>query len=137
MTAQASQPAEGDVVKLPNAEARGAAQAAPPAAEPAPRKRGRRGVLMVSVPLVLLVAGGWFYLTGGRYEETDNAYVQQAKVALSADVAGRIVDVRIGENETVSRGDVLFSIDPQPMRSRWPRPMPPSPPPASMSSSSR
>jgi len=93
-------------------------QPAPQAAAPevAPKKKGgsRRLILMIGVPLVLAVAGGWFWLTGGRYEDTDNAYVQQAKVSVSADIAGRITAVNVKENQVVKAGDVLFTLDPQP-----------------------
>jgi membrane fusion protein, multidrug efflux system len=90
--------------------------AAPAAATAAPPEKRRNGrfVLMAAVPLVLVAAGAWFYLTGGRYEDTDNAYLQQAKVAISADVAGRIAEVSVTENAAVKAGDLLFSIDPQP-----------------------
>jgi membrane fusion protein (multidrug efflux system) len=92
--------------------------AAPAAAAPAPEKRRRtpgprRLLLMIGVPLLLAVGGGYFWLTGGRYEDTDNAYVQQAKVSLSADVAGRITAVNVSENQVVKAGDVLFTIDPE------------------------
>ena len=102
----------------PKSEAPQQPSQAPQAAEaqaPAPKKRGsRRIVLMIVVPLVLVVAGAWFYLTGGRYQDTDNANVEQAKVSLSADIAGRITAVNVAENQTVKAGDVLFTIDPQP-----------------------
>jgi membrane fusion protein, multidrug efflux system len=82
----------------------------------APRKKRRPGriLLMVAVPLLLAGGGGWFYLNGGRYEETDNAYVQQPIIALSADVAGRITAVEVAENDTVTSGEVLFRLDPEP-----------------------
>ena len=84
---------------------------------PAPRKRRPgRLALMVAVPLLIAGAGGYFYLNGGRFEETDNAYVQQAKVAVSSDIAGRIDAVNISENQMVHAGDVLFSIDPAPYK---------------------
>jgi membrane fusion protein (multidrug efflux system) len=132
MNARATEPKPGEatVVNIPRAEKSAPrneapraeaptpqqppAQAAAPEAAPKKKRRGRRLILMVAVPLVLLVGGGWFYLTGGRYEDTDNAYVQQAKVSLSADVAGRITAVNVNENEPVKAGDVLFTIDPQP-----------------------
>lgn len=121
MNAHASEPkaGEAEVVTISrDANAKGKPEptpVAPPAAEAPPKKKrsGRSRLLMIAVPLVLLVGGGWFYLNGGRYEETDNAYVQQSKVSLSADVAGRITDVRIAENQAVKQGDVLFSIDSQ------------------------
>lgn len=69
---------------------------------------------MASVPLVLLLVGGYFWLTGGRYASTDNAYVQQDKVTISAQVSGRIVETPVHENDTVATGEVLFRIDPAP-----------------------
>jgi membrane fusion protein (multidrug efflux system) len=129
MNARATEPKPGEatVVTMPRAD-KGAPKAEAPAApqgQPAPqaaapeaapkKKRGsRRLILMVAVPLVLVVAGGWFWLTGGRYEDTDNAFVQQSKVSVSADIAGRITSVNVGENQIVKAGDVLFTIDPQP-----------------------
>ena len=91
--------------------------AAQSAAAPAKRKGGgRRLVLMFGVPVLLVAGGSYFYLTGGRYESTDNAYVQQSIVSLSADVSGRIVEVDVAENEHVTAGQVLFRIDPEPYR---------------------
>lgn len=79
--------------------------------EPKKKRRGRRFFLLVSVPLLLVVAGGYFWLTGGRYVSTENAYVQQRDVAISAYVSGRITDVAVNENQQVHAGDVLFKID--------------------------
>src|SRR5690606_5199068 len=45
---------------------------------------------------------------------TDNAYVQQDMVAVSAEVGGKIVEVMVHENQQVAAGDLLFRIDPEP-----------------------
>ena len=104
-------PSQPTVVTLPRAE-----QIAPEAKAVAPAKKKRRGrvLLMAGVPLLLVAGGGWFYLNGGRYEETDNAYVQQPKLSLSSDVAGRVSQVSVVENQIVKAGDALFSLDAQP-----------------------
>ena len=83
-----------------------------------PKKKGklRRNLLMFGLPLVLAGGGAYFYLNGGRFVDTDNAYVQQVKVSLSADVAGRVTEVDVAENQVVAAGDVLFKIDPEPYR---------------------
>lgn len=81
-----------------------------------PKRRWLRLALMVSVPLLLAVVAGYFYLTSGRYIATDNAYVRQDMVSISPDVSGRIVEVNVRENQSVKAGDALFRIDPEPYR---------------------
>ena len=81
-----------------------------------PTRRWGRIALMLSVPLLIAAIAGYFYLTGGRYVSTDNAYVQQNMISISADVSGRIVAVDVRENQRVKAGDILFRIDPRPYR---------------------
>lgn len=80
------------------------------------KKRWPRIALMLSVPLLLLLVGGYFYLTSGRWVSTDNAYLQRDMVAVSSEVSGPIAEVLVRENQQVRRGDVLFRIDPRPFR---------------------
>ena len=87
-------------------------------AEPAPRgwraalrRRGTRRLLMWGVPLLIVLAGGYVYLTGGRYVATDDAYVKAGTVTVSADVAGRVIAIDVKENQRVAKGDVLFRLD--------------------------
>jgi membrane fusion protein (multidrug efflux system) len=86
-----------------------------PAADKAP-SNWRRYVIMLSVPVLLAATGGYFWLTSGNSVSTDNAYVQQDKVAVGSDVSGRIVEVHVRENQYVEAGDLLFRIDPEPYR---------------------
>ncbi len=67
-------------------------------------------------PLVAAMAGGYFYFMGGRYVSTDNAYVKADKIAVSADIEGRVVEVFVDADQSVARGAMLFRIDPQPFR---------------------
>ncbi|MCA8929025.1 MAG: HlyD family secretion protein [Alphaproteobacteria bacterium] len=78
-------------------------------------RRWRRPLLLLGPVLVILV-GGYFYITGGRYVSTENAYVQADKVMISAQVSGLITDVAVRENQPVKAGDVLFRIDGEPYR---------------------
>jgi membrane fusion protein (multidrug efflux system) len=80
------------------------------------RSSGRkvRLLLMLSVPLLLLIAGSLYWYSLQGKVSTDNAYVKQDMVAVSAEVGGRIVEVLVAENDHVNAGDLLFRIDPEP-----------------------
>src|SRR5262245_3274721 len=80
------------------------------------RKRRLRRLLMIGGPLAVLIGIGVVYFTGGRYAGTDNAYVHTHMVSVSADISGRVVDVKVHENQLVKAGDVLFQLDPEPLQ---------------------
>ena len=71
--------------------------------------------LMVGVPALAIIVAAGFYLTGGRYQSTDDAYVQAARVQVSSNIPGRVISVEVHENQLVKKGDVLFRLDPQPL----------------------
>ena len=79
----------------------------------AKRKRLRM-LLLVALPAFLVVAGGIFYLMGGRYISTDNAYVGAQKVLITPEISGKVVDVKVREGQHVKKGDELFSLDAHP-----------------------
>jgi membrane fusion protein (multidrug efflux system) len=66
------------------------------------------GVAVVAVAAV----AAWF--NSGRYQSTDDAYVRVAGVDVSSNLAGRVVEVDVKENQQVKAGQVLFRLDPQP-----------------------
>lgn len=77
-----------------------------------PRSRSSlRWLLLVFVPLVAIVAGVLFYLAGGRYAETDNAYVKARMVLVSTDTPGRVLEVAVTDNQVVNAGDLLLRLD--------------------------
>lgn len=83
---------------------------------PTARRPWMRFALLLSVPLLIIAVGAYFWLTSGEFVSTDNSYIQQDKVSVSADVGGRIVEVAVRENQQVKKGDLLFRIDPEPYR---------------------
>ncbi|MFZ1923432.1 MAG: HlyD family secretion protein [Xanthobacteraceae bacterium] len=101
---------------------------APPAPPPAPppgvreisrdkkvrrvdRRRLRFG-LFILLPIVLLI-GGYWYVTGGKVMSTDDAYVDAEKVGISTDVSGIVQDVDVSDNQHVKAGQVLYRLDPR------------------------
>ncbi len=71
---------------------------------------------MLALPLLLAAGGGYVWVTGGRYQETDNANLQQAVVTIAAQIAGRVVETNVVDNGMVKAGDILFVVDPQPSK---------------------
>ena len=66
--------------------------------------------------IVVLGGGTYFYVTSGWYQSTDDAYAQAATVSISANVAGRVSEVEVRDNEFVHRGATLFKLDDAPFR---------------------
>ena len=87
---------------------------------PAPAKRrGRkliRLVLLVVVPVIALIIAGVFYITGGRYVGTDDAFTKADTVPVSADISARVVAIEVHDNEHVTQGQVLFRLDDETFR---------------------
>jgi membrane fusion protein (multidrug efflux system) len=92
-------------------------QPAPASTAPVPRPRRRwlRPILFLLLPLALL-AGGYEYVTGGRIMATENAYVRADMTGVSTDVSGIVKVIAVHQNQTVTAGDVLFSLDDAPFR---------------------
>ena len=91
------------------------------AAEPRRRlmaglRRYRRFLLLVVLPLAAAIGGLVFYLNGGRYVGTDDAYVGAQKVLITPDISGKIDKVVVKEGQHVNKDDVLFEIDPVPFK---------------------
>ncbi|WP_086617284.1 HlyD family secretion protein [Erythrobacter tepidarius] len=102
--------------------ARGATPAAPaaPDIQDAPAAQARRPwgrwALMLAVPLALLTGALLYWQSLAGKVSTDNAYIKQDMVSISAEVGGRIVEVFVKEGSQVAAGDLLFRIDPEPYR---------------------
>jgi membrane fusion protein (multidrug efflux system) len=67
-------------------------------------------------PVVVVIGAGYADVTGGRYQGTDNAYIQAHMVSIGPEISGRVVGVPVHENEPVKQGDVLLQIDPEPLK---------------------
>jgi membrane fusion protein (multidrug efflux system) len=78
--------------------------------------RNRRLLLLVVLPAIAAVAALSFYLAGGRYITTDNAYVGAQKVLITPDVSGKVAKIVVAEGQHVAAGTPLFEIDPVPFR---------------------
>ncbi len=87
----------------------------PAAVSAAKRKRGF-AILGGVVLAVALVYGGYELLFGGRYVETDNAYVAAEIAPVTALSAGTVIRVAAVDTMAVRKGDVLLELDPSDAR---------------------
>jgi membrane fusion protein, multidrug efflux system len=83
-----------------------------------PRLGGRvlARTFMWSLPFLAGAIALFFWLSSGRYIETDNAYVKGDRVYVAAELSGPIVEVAVKENQRVSRGQLLYRLDDTPYR---------------------
>lgn len=81
-----------------------------------PRRRWTRLGMMLIVPLAIVIGGLWYWQGLQGKVTTDNAYVKQDKVSVSAEVSGVIAQVFVKEGMVVKPGDLLFRIDPTPFQ---------------------
>lgn len=73
-----------------------------------------RPILLIAVPAAAVAGALLWYLWGGRYVATENAYVKAHIVHIAAEVSGRVVEVGIKDHAQVKPGDLLVKIDPEP-----------------------
>lgn len=62
--------------------------------------------------LAVIIGSGVWWLSGGRWVETDDAYVQADSMTMSTDVSGIVASIPVHEGQAVHKGDVLFTLDP-------------------------
>jgi membrane fusion protein (multidrug efflux system) len=88
---------------------------APEKASRSPRRRWMRWALFALLPLAL-IAGTYWYVSGGQVTSTDDAYVEADKVGISTDVSGIVKEIDVSDNQEVAAGQPLFHLDDLPFR---------------------
>jgi membrane fusion protein (multidrug efflux system) len=87
------------------------------ATRPAVRSRAGKKLmrwgLMAGGVLAVVIGGGLYWLSSGRWIETDDAYVQADSMVLSTDVSGIVASIPVHEGQSVTKGQILFTLDPQ------------------------
>ena len=77
-------------------------------------KSSRRLILLVVIPAIAALIGVFVYLSGGRYETTDNAYTKADVISIRPRVGGAVAERLVAENEQVKAGQLLLVLDPKP-----------------------
>ncbi len=79
------------------------------------RKGGRnflRLLLMAGGIFAVVALGTGYWLHGGRWVSSDDAYIRAPKLMVSTDVSGIVSSVDVSEGARVKAGDILFRVDP-------------------------
>jgi membrane fusion protein (multidrug efflux system) len=72
----------------------------------------RRPIFLYAIgPAVLIIAGLTYFVLNAGFVSTDDATVSAARVAVSPEIRGRIVEVNVHDNQVVHAGDVLVRLD--------------------------
>jgi membrane fusion protein, multidrug efflux system len=109
---------QDDAIKsfVPETKAQPRREAAPPAPKQTRRRGSLRAVLLIAGPVLVLAGVLYFYLAGGRFASTDDAYVKADIVSIATDVSGIVTKVDVHNDQHVKVGDVLFRLDDEPYR---------------------
>ena len=75
--------------------------------------RRHRTALLIAGPALAVAIILFFYLAGGRYVSTDDAYIQSARVDISANISARLDAIYVHDNQPVRAGAILLRLDPR------------------------
>ncbi len=78
------------------------------------KKLGKKPLIILAVVVALIVIGAliWWLLTRNQVS-TDDAYTDGDAVMIAPKVSGYVVELNIGDNKFVHKGDLLIRIDPR------------------------
>jgi len=80
---------------------------------PAKGKKSLVRCLALSVVILGVIAGVWYWLYSSRFEDTDDAYVTGHEHPVSFRVAGTISEVLVDDNQLVKQGQPIAKLDPK------------------------
>jgi len=72
--------------------------------------------IAISSILVLVFCIAIYWVLSSKYVTTDDAYINANVVQIASRVSGQIAELKVTNNQLVHRGDVLFTIDPNPFK---------------------
>ncbi len=74
----------------------------------------RKLFYIFSGPFLIILLGAYFYLMGGKYLSTDNAYLKAEKISIATEISGRVERIHVKDNTFVQPGQILFTVEKEP-----------------------
>lgn len=74
--------------------------------------------IFIGIGILVVIVAAVFFLAGGNYESTDNAQLDADIVPIKSSVSGYIKSINFKDNQTVKKGDLLFTIDDTDLKTR-------------------
>jgi len=71
-------------------------------------------IVVAAIPIVIVLGAFTYFYFSDNSRSTENAYINADVINVAAQVAGRVSNVYIKENQNVHKGDALFDIDTAP-----------------------
>ena len=53
-------------------------------------------IILIFMPMALLIFGLYFYFFNDTYVSTDDSYIKVAKISISAEVQGKVIQINVG-----------------------------------------
>ncbi|WP_162063607.1 HlyD family secretion protein [Vibrio taketomensis] len=78
-----------------------------------------RNLFITVIIAAALAAASYFYVQHQKnYPNTDDAYVHANVIYIAPQVSGKVIGVNVSDYQQVSKGDLLFQIDPAPFQAQ-------------------
>lgn len=77
------------------------------------RRQLLRSVLMLGGIAIVLIGAVTFWLESGRWVSIDDSYARADKLLVATDVSGIVASIDVHEGEHVTKGQVLFRLEPR------------------------
>src|SRR5271170_2172793 len=111
MTTPSTQPAGNHHAQVEAPKREGEGKPNPPA--DSNRSKSRLRVVLLVVALVAVIAGSVYYFHFiAPYESTDDAFIEAHVIPVAPQVAGRVAQLFVRDNQEVLPGDLLVQINP-------------------------
>lgn len=76
----------------------------------------KKALALASIFVILAVGAILYWLYSLQFVSTDDSYVNANVVQIAPQVSGQILDLKVINNQQVTKGQILFIIDPQPFQ---------------------